>query len=179
MASLAILASLIILTALFIGPICYLFCCFKWVPKFLVYSIGLFLIVFGVYFLFLPIPGIGLIILFFGILTLRSRRKVNVSILSTPRSSKWRKIRILHLDKNPSCVVCGSLYNVVPHHIFPVHSHPEKELELDNLVSLCENKSFNCHLFFGHLKNWTKNNINVKKDAEYACNMLIQNEKNN
>lgn len=89
-----------------------------------------------------------------------------VSILALPRSSKWRKVRCQFLMENPKCAVCGSKKNVVPHHIIPVHLDPDKELDPNNLISLCENKNFNCHFFFGHLKNWTKYNLNIVEDAK-------------
>ena len=90
-----------------------------------------------------------------------------VQVLAHPRSSKWRKVRLIHLETNPRCAICGSDKNIVPHHIIPVHLDPEKELDPDNLISLCESESFNCHLFFGHLKNWTRHNPEVLKDATY------------
>lgn len=88
-----------------------------------------------------------------------------IEILALPRSSKWRKVRSDFLRQNPTCAVCGSEKNIVPHHIIPVHMDPDKELDPDNLISLCENKTFNCHFFFGHLKNWTKYNLNIIEDA--------------
>lgn len=89
-----------------------------------------------------------------------------IEILSLPRSSKWKKVRVEFLSKNPKCAICGSEKDVVPHHIVPVHLDPSKELDQDNLVTLCENKTFNCHFFFGHLKNWTKYNLNILEDAK-------------
>ena len=88
-----------------------------------------------------------------------------VIALSVPRSSKWRAVRNNHLKNNPSCAVCGGFDNVVPHHIIPVHLDPSKELDPSNLVSLCEGKTFNCHLFFGHLRNWSKHNSDIVEDA--------------
>lgn len=88
-----------------------------------------------------------------------------IEALSFPRSSKWKNLRLQHLKKNPTCAVCGSSFNVVPHHITPVHLDPSKELDASNLISLCESKTFNCHLFFGHFKNWSKHNPDVVKDA--------------
>lgn len=55
---------------------------------------------------------------------------------------------------------------MVPHHVIPVHVDPSKELDGDNLITLCEGPSFNCHLFFGHLRDWTNFNPNVRSDAE-------------
>lgn len=86
--------------------------------------------------------------------------------LSTPRSGKWRKLRQQHIEENPRCAVCGGDQDVVPHHITPVHLDSSKELDKDNLISLCENKTFNCHLFFGHLRNWSKYNPDVVEDAK-------------
>jgi len=88
-----------------------------------------------------------------------------LSILSKPRSKEWRSVRAEHLKKYPLCAVCGNYKNVVPHHIVPFHVDPSKELDLENLISLCEGDTFNCHLFFGHFRNWTKHNPNVIEDA--------------
>lgn len=91
-------------------------------------------------------------------------RKTNV--LSVPRSSEWNKLRLDHLKRNPSCAVCGNKKGVVPHHIIPFHEDPSKELDPENLITLCEGDTFNCHLFFGHLRNWTKSNPDVVVDAK-------------
>lgn len=64
----------------------------------------------------------------------------NLSTLSTPRSPEWRKLRKKHLKIYPACSVCGSTKNVVPHHIIPFNQDPSKELDPENLISLCENK---------------------------------------
>ena len=89
-----------------------------------------------------------------------------IRALSVPRSSKWRKLRQQHIEENPRCAVCGSDQGVVPHHITPVHLDSDKELDQDNLITLCENRTFNCHLFFGHLRNWSKHNPNIVEDAK-------------
>jgi hypothetical protein len=85
--------------------------------------------------------------------------------LSVPRSAKWRSLRNKHLEENPRCEACGCETNVVPHHVVPVHLDPSRELDPSNLVSLCESKTFNCHLFFGHLKRWDRHNPRVVEDA--------------
>lgn len=87
------------------------------------------------------------------------------SVLSIPRSKEWKKVRNEHLKKYPICAVCGNSKNVVPHHIIPFHIDPSKELDLSNLITLCEGDTFNCHLFFGHFRNWTKHNPSVVEDA--------------
>ena len=96
---------------------------------------------------------------------LRGISAEEVQVLSLPRSPEWRKVRLEHLSKNPQCAVCGNCKNVVPHHIVPFHVDPSRELDPTNLISLCEGKTFNCHLFFGHFRNWTKHNPKVAEDA--------------
>lgn len=86
--------------------------------------------------------------------------------LSAPRSSGWKEIRRLHLQKFPECEACGARKSVIPHHIIPFHIDSSKELDPENLVSLCESRTFNCHLFFGHLKRWDRHNPNVVQDAK-------------
>jgi 5-methylcytosine-specific restriction endonuclease McrA len=92
--------------------------------------------------------------------------KEEMEILSLPRSSEWKKLRKIHLGNFPCCEVCGSKTNVVPHHVIPFHVNPALELDPSNLITLCESKTFNCHLFFGHLKNWIRHNPNVREDAK-------------
>lgn len=87
------------------------------------------------------------------------------TILSA-RSSKWRTIRNNFLQKNPCCKVCGSTENLIAHHIIPVHIDKSKELDENNLMTLCQNKTLNCHFIFGHLLNWTKSNPDVIKDSK-------------
>lgn len=89
-----------------------------------------------------------------------------IEILSLPRSPEWKKIRSEHLQKFPECAVCGNKNNVVPHHIVPFHIDESQELNPNNLITLCEGDTFNCHLFFGHLKNWKKYNSNVIEDSK-------------
>lgn len=84
------------------------------------------------------------------------------------RSSHWPTVRKHHLEKNPTCAVCGGTEKIEVHHIQPFHVNPELELEPSNLVSLCESKSFGivCHLLIGHLGSYKKVNPDVIKDAE-------------
>lgn len=89
----------------------------------------------------------------------------DISILS--RSYQWKRIRAAHLKEKPECAVCGSTKNVVPHHIIPFSVDPSRELDPSNLISLCEGKTFNCHLFFGHLRNWSGYNPDVVQDARF------------
>jgi len=83
------------------------------------------------------------------------------------RSSSWRKVRKQHLKDNPNCAVCGSHKKVEVHHKIPFHYAPNKELDPNNLMTLCENKKYgiNCHLLIGHLGNYQKINVSVEIDA--------------
>jgi hypothetical protein len=89
-----------------------------------------------------------------------------LSSLGRSRSGLWRSVRAEHLRNNPECTVCGRRKNLVPHHVVPVHVDPSLELDPDNLITLCEGPAFNCHLFFGHLRNWSSFNPEVRRDAE-------------
>ena len=85
------------------------------------------------------------------------------------RSSKWRKVRATHLEKNPKCEICGSSKKLEVHHILPFNVAPDQELVSDNLISLCQRKKYgiNCHLLIGHLGNFRKFNSGVVADALY------------
>ena len=83
------------------------------------------------------------------------------------RSSKWRKVRAAHLEKNPECEVCGRKTLVEVHHVMPFSQFPDLELEPSNLLTLCENKKngLNCHLFVGHLGDYKRFNPMAKAMA--------------
>jgi len=83
------------------------------------------------------------------------------------RSSKWRGVRAKHLEDNPTCAVCGSSLVLEVHHIIPFHIAPDKELDPENLMTLCENRRYgiNCHLLIGHLGNYRRTNLSCEIDA--------------
>ncbi|MCF7835793.1 MAG: HNH endonuclease [Candidatus Marinimicrobia bacterium] len=83
------------------------------------------------------------------------------------RSSQWPKVRQEYLKNNPKCAVCGGTKKCEVHHVLPFHLFPELELDLKNLITLCECKKYgvNCHLFMGHLGNYKKFNYNIDEDA--------------
>lgn len=85
------------------------------------------------------------------------------------RSPKWSKVRRLHLDKEPCCRACGSCLKPEVHHIVPVHIDESKELDLDNLITLCDKY---CHFIFGHLMDWKSWNVNVVKDTTIYFNSI-------
>ena len=70
MASLAILVSLIFIFVIIIGPLSYLLSLFDWMPRFIVWLLGLSCIFIGVWWFLLPIPAIryyGLVDIFIGL----------------------------------------------------------------------------------------------------------------
>ncbi len=81
----------------------------------------------------------------------------------TVRSGKWRTVRRTHLEKNPACAACGTTKQLIVHHCKPVYLNPERELDFENLITLCEKN--NCHFAFGHFYNWNSFNENVREDA--------------
>ena len=83
------------------------------------------------------------------------------------RSGKWRRVRREFIDSFPECFVCGSRKKVEVHHKVPFHIAPDLELDMNNLISLCENKKYglNCHLLIGHLGNYSRINIDIDFDA--------------
>lgn len=80
-----------------------------------------------------------------------------------PRSSKWPKVRDEHLKLDPVCNVCGGKEDLNVHHIVPFHIDKSKELDPNNLITLCNGNG--CHFAFGHLYNWSSYNSEVKTDT--------------
>jgi hypothetical protein len=83
-----------------------------------------------------------------------------------PRAPGWKVLAIAWLAENPRCAACGRTEDVVPHHVMPYHLYPELELDWRNLVTLCEWRTLNCHLWLGHAGNWSDWNPYVRTDAE-------------
>ena len=83
------------------------------------------------------------------------------------RSSKWKHVRHNHLLEHPECECCGRKTELEVHHIIPFSVAPDKELDPDNLITLCESKKngINCHLLLGHLGDYKRFNPNVKSDV--------------
>lgn len=80
------------------------------------------------------------------------------------RSPLWPKVRKAHLAEHPRCEACGKKGMNQVHHEIPVHVAPEKELDRDNLITLCGD----CHFVFGHLWNWVSWNTAVRA----TCNQM-------
>ena len=102
----------------------------------------------------------------------RWQNRESLKVFGATRSSKWPKVRAEHLKKFPTCAVCGKSKDVIPHHKKPFHLHPELELNLDNLVSLCESAGMNCHITFGHLGNFQHTNFSVEDDVRIWYNKI-------
>ena len=76
------------------------------------------------------------------------------------RSKDWPLVRKEHLLKEPACTICGCMDNLSVHHIIPVHIDKSRELDEDNLITLCE--KYNHHFLFGHCQDWKAYNPNVR-----------------
>lgn len=92
------------------------------------------------------------------------------------RSKSWRLIRKIWLEENPTCCICGSKEKLEVHHIVPFHVDPSKELDMNNLATVCERKKFgiNCHLLVGHLGNYKRYNPNFRSSASFIRRWLVK-----
>lgn len=90
------------------------------------------------------------------------------AVFGQTRSKAWVKVRAAHLKLHPTCEVCGGSAKLEVHHIKPFHSHPELELEASNLITLCEHRAYGniCHLWFGHLGDYSLINPTVVSDVK-------------
>lgn len=70
------------------------------------------------------------------------------------------------IKENNFCRGCNRRDNLNVHHIVPFHINRGLELDPSNLITLCENKTLNCHLWIGHLGNFVSYNVNVANDAD-------------
>lgn len=86
------------------------------------------------------------------------------------RASQWKKVRDEHLIKEPCCQACGRTENLAVHHVIPVSFDERRELDPENLITLCTQP---CHIVFGHFMNFKCYNKDVRKmAAEYRRAML-------
>ena len=77
------------------------------------------------------------------------------------RSPKWSAVRRAFVRANPYCAACGTTRELEVHHIIPFHIDASRELDTANLLTLCQD----CHLYIGHLKDWTSYNSHARQDA--------------
>jgi hypothetical protein len=96
--------------------------------------------------------------------------------LGTKRSGSWSSVRADFLKLHPKCEICESTTNLEVHHIEPFHLNPELELDINNLITLCETKKYgiNCHLLIGHLGSYKFSNPNCRKDVKQLHTKLKQ-----
>ena len=87
-----------------------------------------------------------------------------------PRSSQWRSVRSRNLKSNPHCSACGTMRELEVHHIVPFHVDLSRELDPDNLLTLCDG----CHFYLGHLRDWTRWNPHVREDAAVLLKRFSQ-----
>jgi 5-methylcytosine-specific restriction endonuclease McrA len=92
--------------------------------------------------------------------------KTAVKQLREKRSTQWPALRRKHLAAHPTCASCGGRAALECHHIVPVSFDRSRELDPDNLITLCEKKK--CHCRDGHLWDWKAANPNVVADAAAA-----------
>jgi hypothetical protein len=90
------------------------------------------------------------------------------------RVHAWRTLRAEHLRSEPQCAACGSRSRLVVHHIVPVHIDRARELDVSNLITLCEGYEYgvNCHLYHGHGGRWERWNPQVREQAASALRWL-------
>ncbi len=86
------------------------------------------------------------------------------------RLPKWQAVRKAHLILNPNCSACGKAKKLDVHHKIPVHIDFSKELDPENLITLCSSP---CHILFGHLMDFKSWNENIEKDCETYHNKLV------
>lgn len=86
------------------------------------------------------------------------------------RSPKWNSVRKEHLAMHPYCAACGKNKKVEVHHIEPVHINPSRELDPENLLTLCDNP---CHIVFGHLLNYKYWNKDVVRDCRVYFKKIL------
>jgi hypothetical protein len=91
------------------------------------------------------------------------------------RSSHWETVEKAFRKLHPQCTCCvvASTAHVQIHHCFPFHycvalGRPDLELDMRNLITLCEwpsHRSPDHHLLIGHLGFFQSSNLTVVEDA--------------
>jgi hypothetical protein len=94
--------------------------------------------------------------------------------LSTPRSELWPKFRAGWIKNQPSCQVCDRTKKLEVHHIIPFHINPRLELDVTNLITLCEHPAACCHYIVGHCAlSWLNYDPNVIQNAKIIRAMRL------
>ena len=76
------------------------------------------------------------------------------------RDARWREVRAAHIEKEPVCQACGRATKLDVHHIIPVAFDKTRELDPENLITLCSQP---CHFVFGHFMSYYCYNKDVRK----------------
>lgn len=85
------------------------------------------------------------------------------------RSPKWPEVRDAHVRAYPYCALCGSEKKPEGHHIIPYSVDPGRELDPDNIVTLCRTGGSGCHFFAGHAGiSWSHENSNLTAVLKYG-----------
>ena len=90
----------------------------------------------------------------------RSEEHPADQLIGAKRSGQWDRVRDKHAELHPRCAVYGT-WEIEVHHIAPFHLYPERELDPNNLISLCRPH----HHLVGHLMDWRSFNAAVRPDA--------------
>ena len=88
--------------------------------------------------------------------------------LGAARSPQWPRVRREYLKRFPTCALCGGAKTLEIHHKKMFSKNPELELDLNNLITLCESgkNGIVCHRAFGHLGNYQRENPSVEEDVK-------------
>lgn len=93
---------------------------------------------------------------------------VTTIVLGTERDKRWlNEIRPAWLKDHPICEICGTAKDIQVHHVMIFSRHPELELDMNNLMTVCTSKywGYNCHLII-HGGNFQYENPWAREDAE-------------
>ena len=82
-------------------------------------------------------------------------------IMCASRSPAWAELARRTVEDRPACQCCRAITDLQVHHVLPVHVRPDLELDQTNLLVLCRR----CHLFVGHLGDWSSWNVLAVSDA--------------
>ncbi len=85
-------------------------------------------------------------------------------------SVDYRIAMAKHLRKNPRCFICGSIKGRIIHHKNCVKYFPELATNEDNLVTLCDYRSNDCH---GRL-HYTFKRSSKQKTTEDDFNRMVE-----
>ena len=83
-------------------------------------------------------------------------------VCALKRSPRWYSLRRRVLRGANGCEACATMTGLQVHHVKPVYTHPELELDPSNLLVLCRT----CHLLIGHGGSWMHINPMARDSAD-------------